>query len=239
VFAIYEDDPDTVRLLIERGADVNLGFSDGYSPLHVAARNASVEIAKMLIEAGAKFSNDNSKKQSPLHGAAASNNAKMINLLLEHFSDVQSENEPEEDPDAPPLVSTMMGTIEKGGDEEIMRIVENPRNKRWCCAVNVQHSKANNDPALFRQFHGGAILFCVGHAPDEISFLRLVKNFLRCRGLIGFIILAVSESPVGSMQNEMERECLRMEQEAVELSQEDEAEYVHYLSVPAILRYVA
>jgi hypothetical protein len=82
-------------------------------------------------------------------------------------------------------------------------------------------------------------LFCIGNAPNETLFLRLVKNFLRYQGLVGFIILSCSESPVGSLPKKMERECLQMEQEVIEFSQEDEAEYVHYLSVPAILRYVA
>ena len=240
IFAIFNGDSDAVRLLISRGADVNLGCSGGYSPLHVAARNASVEIAKMLIEAGAKFSNDNPKKQSPLHGAAASNNAEMINFLLDHFSDVQSENElEEEDEEDAPLVSIMIGAIEEGSNDEIMRIIENPRNKRWCGVVKVRHSPANNDPLLFRPYHGGAILFCVGNALDEISFLRLVKNFLRCRGLAGFTILASCESPVGSMQRDMECACLSVEQKTVEIYQEKEAEYIHYLSVPAILRYIA
>ena len=176
-----------------------------------------------------------------IHGAAAYGNMEMLNLLLENFSDVKPKNEPLEesdDEDAPPLISTMIGAIEKGDDDEIMRIAENPRNKRWICAVKIRHSQANNDPSLFRPYHDGAILLCVGNAPDETLFLRLVKKFLRSRGLVGFVILSYCESPVGSLEKEMERECRRLGQEAVEISQEmDDAEYVHYLSVPAILRY--
>ena len=239
ICAIHDNRVDAVRLLISRGANVNLGLTGGYSPLHVAALHAGAEIGTILIEAGAWFTDCNAKKLTPLHGAAAYGNIEMLNLLLENFSDViKPKDEPLEDSDdedAPPLISTMIGAIEKGGDGEITKIIENPRNKRWTCAVRVRHSAANNDPSMFRPYHDGAILFCVGNAPDEKLFLRLVKTFLHSRGLIGFVILSYCESPVGSLQKELERECRRLGQ--VEISQEDEAESVVYLCVPAILRY--
>lgn len=56
--AIIAGDPDSVRLLIENGADVNLKHDDA-SPLHLATRNnrARIEIVKSLLQAGADIQN--------------------------------------------------------------------------------------------------------------------------------------------------------------------------------------
>lgn len=51
--AVYQDRRDVVRLLIERGADVNQGDNAGWTPLHLAVANGRIETAKMLLEAGA------------------------------------------------------------------------------------------------------------------------------------------------------------------------------------------
>jgi uncharacterized protein len=51
--AVYQDRRDVVRLLIERGADLNQGDNAGWRPLHLAAANGHLVTARMLLEAGA------------------------------------------------------------------------------------------------------------------------------------------------------------------------------------------
>jgi uncharacterized protein len=51
--AVYQQRNDVVRLLGERGADVNQGDNAGWRPLHLAAANGYVESARMLLAAGA------------------------------------------------------------------------------------------------------------------------------------------------------------------------------------------
>lgn len=51
--AVYQDRRDVVRLLIERGADLNQGDDANWRPLHLAVANGRLETARMLLEAGA------------------------------------------------------------------------------------------------------------------------------------------------------------------------------------------
>jgi ankyrin repeat protein len=46
-------DCDTVRLLIEQGANVNMAQAGGYTPLHQAAAAGRADLTRILLEAGA------------------------------------------------------------------------------------------------------------------------------------------------------------------------------------------
>lgn len=54
--AVYQQRQDVVRLLIQRGADVNQGDNAGFTPLHLAVANGHIETARLLLEAGADAS---------------------------------------------------------------------------------------------------------------------------------------------------------------------------------------
>lgn len=76
---VHKNDEESVKLLLEGGADVNSGDP---SPLLLATGNNNMKTAKLLLDAGA---NPNYKDfRSPLYEAALNNeNIEMVKLLIE------------------------------------------------------------------------------------------------------------------------------------------------------------
>lgn len=69
-----------VRLLISKGADVNLTLKDGTSPLMAAARAGSVDALRLLVDSGARA--DKTSLNAALEPAALSGSTPAVQFLL-------------------------------------------------------------------------------------------------------------------------------------------------------------
>ena len=68
--AIYANDTEVVRTLLDLGADVNIKDDSKTTFLHIAARWSNFEIVKLLVDHGAEVrGRDESYKKSPLEHA--------------------------------------------------------------------------------------------------------------------------------------------------------------------------
>ena len=79
----------TVRLLLDRGADVATAATNPMrvQALHAAAASRSVAIVRMLLEAGADPNARQHVGYTPLMGAAGNGSDEMVDLLLKHGAD--------------------------------------------------------------------------------------------------------------------------------------------------------
>jgi len=102
--AADENYVNIVKLLIGKGADVNLPTRSGTTPLMAAAKNRNVDIVKMLLKANANINAKEKRvlKETALLYALSYISAKhtgkekqkdneLINLLLDHGADVNAE----------------------------------------------------------------------------------------------------------------------------------------------------
>ncbi|MDR0327083.1 MAG: ankyrin repeat domain-containing protein [Planctomycetaceae bacterium] len=99
--AVSHGQTEAVKLLIERGANVNaIVRHDGHTPLHTAAREEfSLDIMRLLFEAGAKCDARDGKDRTPLHYAVNEDGTlKMVKLLVSRGADVNATDEDGETP---------------------------------------------------------------------------------------------------------------------------------------------
>jgi ankyrin repeat protein len=83
-----------VPYLIRGGADVNLQDKNGYTPLHFAAQEQEVEIARLLLDHGASINAQDRHGNTPLSTAVFnySGDGSVIQLLRERGADPFAEN---------------------------------------------------------------------------------------------------------------------------------------------------
>lgn len=76
--AAWQGHTDVVRLLLDRGADVNACGDGGRTPLHYAAHHGHLEVIDLLLAAGADLSAVNDFGQTPLIAGAYSREAEGV-----------------------------------------------------------------------------------------------------------------------------------------------------------------
>jgi ankyrin repeat protein len=80
-WAAYNDRGPAVRLLIARGASLNLTNVTGFTPVHHAAEAGATETLTILLQAGADITIANNQGLLPLDTARARGHANAIQLL--------------------------------------------------------------------------------------------------------------------------------------------------------------
>lgn len=70
------------KILLNKGAQINLTNVNGLSPLHVAIKCNQFEMTSFFIESGANINLKDSMSNTPLHFACISGNAEIVKLIL-------------------------------------------------------------------------------------------------------------------------------------------------------------
>jgi ankyrin repeat protein len=88
--AVYAEQEEAARVLIEHGADVNMrstGTIARVPPLGTAAFVRSVPLARLLLDAGADVNAQGDGGFTALHSAALNGDEELVRLLLERGAD--------------------------------------------------------------------------------------------------------------------------------------------------------
>ncbi|EMY33110.1 hypothetical protein D477_016605 [Arthrobacter crystallopoietes BAB-32] len=90
--AAADNDPDRIRVLLQRGADLEARNDDGRTPLVTATKANNVQAARTLIEAGADVNAKDDIEDSAYLYAGAEGFNEILELTLDHGADLASTN---------------------------------------------------------------------------------------------------------------------------------------------------
>jgi ankyrin repeat protein len=91
--AAMRGDLDTVRSLLDRGADVNVAQGDGMTALHWAAERGDLDMVEVLLEAGANSrAGTRIGHYTPLHLAGTVGHGAVVEALLRRGADPEATN---------------------------------------------------------------------------------------------------------------------------------------------------
>jgi len=92
--AAFFGHPETVRLLIARGADLAQVARNPMrvQPLNAAVAGRSMDVVRLLVDAGAPIDPQQQEGWTPLHGAVHQGNLEMTKYLLAHGANPKLQN---------------------------------------------------------------------------------------------------------------------------------------------------
>lgn len=87
-----EGHTEVIRLLLNRGAGINLTTAEGNAPLHLASEQGHLPVVQLLMNSGPDINLPNKRGDTALHMACAQNHHEVATLLHKNGGDIQCKN---------------------------------------------------------------------------------------------------------------------------------------------------
>ena len=111
-----------VRVLLERGADINKTDNHGETPLLGASRNGHLNVVRVLLAGGADINKADNNGITPLWIASSLGRVNVVKLLLREGADI---NKASNRGWTPLSIASRMATYLDEGQEEVVKVLKN------------------------------------------------------------------------------------------------------------------
>ena len=126
--AVFQNKLDIVNLLIDRGADPNIGDENVWTPLYWAVERRRIDMVKLLLNRGAD-PNKMSNHWTPLHRAVQNDCKFTVQLLLDKGA---LPNIPWVKIRGGVRAITAIDLAERRGNDEIIQLLHDHSRRGWC-----------------------------------------------------------------------------------------------------------
>jgi ankyrin repeat protein len=161
--------PQIVRMLIDKGANVNLADKNGVTPLMVAAQLGMGSV-ELLLEHGAKVNAWDANGLTPLMYAANNRGYNTVATLLDKGADINAQDKSGQTP--------LMVAIRQGGHDPIMLFgedLEKKRKEEQARYLDLIRLLLDHKPALGLKDASGTTALQLArnlHQPEVVKLLR-------------------------------------------------------------------
>ena len=167
-----------MKLLLEKGAEIEAKDNDGNTPLHSASIREHLEVVKLLLEKGADVNAKSNAGQTPLHSASMDEYTEVMKLLLERGSDVNAKDHDGRTP---------LHEASRHGHPEAMKLFlekgvdVNAKDNDGKTAKDLVTPGRNRDEmiALLEEYENPDVMKMTGFDPvmhDDVTVLDYLKN---------------------------------------------------------------
>ena len=84
---------DTVKLLLDRGANIEEKDNYGITPIHRAAWEGQTDTVEFLLDRGANIEEKNNRGYTPIHSAAENGKTDTVELLLDRGAHIEEKDD--------------------------------------------------------------------------------------------------------------------------------------------------
>ena len=131
-YAAFLGDLDRVKLLTEKGGDINVKGCNNKTPLHFAALSGNMELVQWLVQQGADLKAITSYDETALHFAAQSDNLELVQWLAEQGFDINAKESYDNE-------TALHYAVKNGNFEMVMWLVEHGAK------INPDESQSDKD----------------------------------------------------------------------------------------------
>ena len=149
--AAYAGKTKAVKILLERGAKVDVKDPDGERALSLATANGHADIVEMLLKKGANPNTPNEKGETPIFQACAAGKLECIKLLLDKHADVKHARGTDD--------MTPLDAASQSGYTEIVKILID-HGASVTRATNSPDGQENKYTPLHYAAEGGHLAIC-------------------------------------------------------------------------------
>lgn len=123
--AVLSSHLQVVKLLLERGCDVNQLMDDGETVLHIAAVTGHVEIVKLLLAHGCEVDKKNDMGRTASHKASRFGKNKIVDMLIKQNADINMRDDLQ-------LTPLILASSSSSNSRTIKYLLENGANIELC-----------------------------------------------------------------------------------------------------------
>ncbi|PNF14881.1 hypothetical protein B7P43_G05129 [Cryptotermes secundus] len=173
-YAINEEYPHLVQILIDKGADVNIKQTGlhNVTPLHVAVSHGTFDIVRVLLRNGANmYIPCSSLHQTPVHWAAKEGKVELIELMCE-FGSILSMKTDDSEGDSPIHLAVMGGRLPLVKWLHSKGVSLNCRNKKGHTPLHTAVRFSQIDVASYLLQQGSKIYY-ITQDPEHFTPLNM------------------------------------------------------------------